>query len=64
MGNQPTLRLDRARSTSGELVFAFDKVIGRQDDHLHDGWIRLNGKDGFEASWNFKASGSKGGTAK
>ena len=59
MGNQPTLRLDRARSNPGELVFAFDKVTGKQDDHLHDGWIRLNGKDGFEASWNFKASGPK-----
>jgi hypothetical protein len=59
MGNQPTLRLDRAKSTHSELVFAFDKVIGKQDDHLHDGRIRLNGSGGFEASWNFKTSGTK-----
>lgn len=59
MGNQPKLRLDRAKSNRSELVFAFDEVAGKHDDHLHDGWIRLQGADRFEASWNFKASGPK-----
>ena len=59
MGNQPRLRLDRAKSSTDELIFAFDKVAGKHDDHLHDGWIRIKGTGGLEASWNFKASGPK-----
>jgi hypothetical protein len=54
-GNQPTMRLDRAKSTPDRLFFEFVSVRGEhaQDaPHIHNGWVEFKDADHAEALWN------------
>lgn len=51
-GNQPTMKLNVAKSSPAELVFDFVKVTGTHDhDHIHDARIRIQGEK-LEETWN------------
>jgi hypothetical protein len=61
-GNQPTMRLDRARSTADNLVFEFVSVKGvhaHDQSHIHDGWIHVTDTDTLEAGWGSADHGGK-----
>jgi hypothetical protein len=52
-GNQPHLKLDRAKSTESELRFAFDfgtNMNPATDTHMHEGIVRLVGER-LEHTW-------------
>jgi hypothetical protein len=64
MGNQPHFKLDTAKSTLKELVFAFDggtNLEPNKDTHVHDGKIAIVDKDKIEATWSSYAGGEKQG---
>ncbi len=50
-GNQPTMKLDAAKSTADKLVFDFVSVRGK-GPYIHDGWIQFTSPDAITASWN------------
>jgi hypothetical protein len=58
-GNQPTMRLDRASSSTDQLVFSFVGVRGAHGDHVHDGRISFRADGTVEAVWNSTASSPK-----
>lgn len=61
-GNQPHFKLDLAKSTLKELVFAFDggtNLDPNKDMHVHDGSIKLVGDGKLEASWSSYFRGEK-----
>jgi hypothetical protein len=61
-GNQPRFKLDLAKSTPTELIFAFDGGTNfdpAKDGHIHDGRIAWTGDGGLEASWSFWAGGAR-----
>jgi hypothetical protein len=61
-GNQPHFKLDMAKSTLKELVFAFDggtNIDQNKDMHVHDGSIRIAGDGKLEASWSSYFRGEK-----
>jgi hypothetical protein len=63
-GNQPTMRLDRAKSTPARLVFDFVGVRGEHAhdaDHIHSGWIEFQDAGHAEESWS--SAGSDGNVA-
>lgn len=65
VGNQPRMKLDRARSTAQELVFEFQggaNLDPARDGHVHAGRIRLVGEGRFDAEWYFHANGRLAGT--
>ncbi|MEA2602051.1 MAG: hypothetical protein QOF89_3043 [Acidobacteriota bacterium] len=65
VGNQPHYKLDTAKSTLKELVFAFDggtNLEPNKDTHVHDGRIAFVDKDKLEASWSAYAGGEKRGS--
>ena len=53
IGNQPQMEYDRKHSAAGTLVFKFDggDVDARRDMHVHNGTIRLVGKNQIESEW-------------
>jgi uncharacterized membrane protein (Fun14 family) len=54
-GNQPTLKLDRARTTADELVFEYVSVRGEHASdapHIHDGVIDFAPNGRLEAVWH------------
>lgn len=57
-GNQPTMRLNAAKSSADELVFDFVSVRGAKGDHIKSGLIRFVG-DRVEAQWNSAESEPK-----
>jgi hypothetical protein len=65
VGNQPHYKLDTAKSTLKELVFAFDggtNLEPNKDTHVHDGKIAFVDKDKIETSWSAYAGGEKRGS--
>ena len=64
VGNQPHFKLDLAKSTSTELVFAFDggtNLDPAKDGHIHDGRLAVTGDGKLDSSWAFYAGGEKKG---
>lgn len=63
-GNQPTMRLDRASSSSEQLVFDFtggtnfDPAV---DPHIHSAKITLVGDDRMESAWTSHSGGEEAG---
>ena len=53
-GNQPTMRLNREKSSERQRVFDFVKVAGvkAHDEHISDGRIVFKSDDKIEAEWN------------
>jgi hypothetical protein len=63
-GNQPHFKLDVAKSTPTELVFAFDGGTNfdpAKDGHVHDGRLAFTGDGGLDSAWTFYAGGEKKG---
>jgi hypothetical protein len=63
-GNQPHFKLDLAKSTPTDLVFAFDGGTGfdaAKDGHVHDGMIKFSGDGKLDTSWVFYAGGERKG---
>ncbi|HYM61532.1 MAG TPA: hypothetical protein VEZ11_11645 [Thermoanaerobaculia bacterium] len=53
-GNQPTMRLNRAKSTNDDLVFDFVSVAGRHATdapHIDHGFIRFTAEGRVHAAW-------------
>ena len=64
MGNQPHFKLDLAKSTPTELVFAFDGGTNfdlAKDGHVHDGKIGFTADGKLDNAWTFYAGGEKKG---
>lgn len=62
LGNQPHFKLDLAKSTPTELVFAFDGGTNfdpAKDGHVHDGWIGFPADGKLVFDWSFYAGGEK-----
>lgn len=57
-GNQPTMRLNAAKSDADNLVFDFVSVRGARGDYIKSGSIRFVG-DGVEARWTSAQSEPK-----
>lgn len=55
-GNQPTLRLNAAKSNADELVFDFVKVTGKDTSYINGVRIRFNGNKVVE-EWSSSAGG-------
>lgn len=63
-GNQPRFKLDLAKSTPTELVFAFDGGTNfdpAKDGHVHDGRIGFAADGKLDNAWSFYAGGEKQG---
>src|SRR5262245_2959144 len=61
-GNQPHLKLDVAKSTPTQLVFAFDcgtNLDPAKDGHIHEAQINLGADGQIESMWSFYAGGQK-----
>lgn len=61
-GNQPHFKLDMAKSTLKELVFAFDggdNLDLNKDMYVHDGTIKLAGDGKLETTWSSYFRGEK-----
>lgn len=64
MGNQPHFKLDLAKSTPTELVFAFDGGTNfdpARDGHIHDGRLAFTSDGKLDVAWAFYAGGEKKG---
>jgi hypothetical protein len=65
MGNQPRVKLDRAKSTPDELIFVFDggtNLDPEKDMHIHGVRIKFE-KDGrVKSEWEGYANGKKAST--
>lgn len=64
MGNQPHFKLDLAKSTPTELVFAFDGGTNfdpAKDGHIHDGRIGFTADGQLDSSWTFYVGAEKKG---
>ena len=64
MGNQPHFKLDLAKSTPTELVFAFDggtNLDPMKDGHIHDGRIAFTGDGKLDNAWSFYVGNEKKG---
>ena len=61
-GNQPTMRLDRAKATATELPFVFTggTNLPATDPHIHDAVLTLNDDGSVLAHWTSSAAGEKG----
>ncbi len=62
IGNQPRFKLDLAKSTPDELIFAFDGGTNfdpAKDGHIHDGKIGFAGDGQLAAAWAFYANGQQ-----
>jgi hypothetical protein len=57
-GNQPTMKLNLAKSTPAQLVFEFDALHGT-GDHIHNGTIRFDSADKVVADWRWVDSSDK-----
>ena len=67
VGNQPHMRLDRARSSGEELFFDFDggtNVNPAKDTHVHSGRIHFVGADRIDAEWAVESEGKPAGSHK
>ena len=53
-GNQPQMEYDRKHSSPGTLVLKFDggDVNPKRDMHVHNGTIRILGKNKIESEWS------------
>ena len=64
-GNQPRVKLDRAKSTPDELIFVFDggtNLDPEKDMHIHGVRIKFE-KDGrVTSAWDGYANGKKAST--
>jgi hypothetical protein len=63
-GNQPRMKLDRAASSPGALVFAFDggsNLDPAKDAHMHEGRLVLLDAKHIEAHWTGWNDGRPGG---
>ena len=63
-GNQPTMQLDRAASTSTMLVFDFTggtNLDPAVDQHIHNAQITWNGADQIESKWFSYSAGKQAG---
>jgi len=63
-GNQPHFKLDLAKSTPTELVFAFDggtNLDPAKDGHVHDGRIAFTADGQLDNAWSFYMGGEKKG---
>jgi hypothetical protein len=61
-GNQPRFKLDLAKSTPSELIFAFDGGTNfdpAKDGHIHNGRIGFAEDGKLEAAWAFHAGGKQ-----
>jgi len=61
-GNQPHFKLDQARSTPSELIFAFDGGTSfdpAKDGHIHEGKVGFAGDGKLENSWTFYVGGKQ-----
>lgn len=61
-GNQPTMRLDRAKSTVDKLVFDFTggtNLDPAVDEHIHSAEIQLTDPKHLESIWEGYAGGKK-----
>jgi hypothetical protein len=62
-GNQPTMRLDRAKATATELPFVFTggtNLDPATDQHIHDTVITLRDDGSVVAHWSSYSAGEKG----
>lgn len=63
IGNRPHMRLDRARSTRDDLVFAFDAgatdLDPAKDAHIHSARIRFTETGAMESEWTFWSGGKE-----
>ena len=62
-GNQPTMRLDRAKATATELPFVFTggtNLDPATDQHIHDTVITLRDDGTVVAHWSSYSAGEKG----
>lgn len=62
IGNQPRFKLDLAKSTPAELIFAFDGGTSfdpAKDGHIHEGRIGFAGEGKLKAAWAFYADGKQ-----
>lgn len=62
MGNQPHFKLDTAKSTLKELVFAFDggtNLDATHDSHVHDGKIGFTADGKLDNVWTFYSKGEQ-----
>jgi hypothetical protein len=67
MGNQPKMKLNRAASNAGELVFDFDGGTNfdpAKDTHIHSGRISLADPNRVVAEWAHFTGGKQTGSAK
>lgn len=63
-GNQPRFKLDLAKSTPTELVFAFDGGTNfdpAKDGHVHDGKLAFTADGKLDSAWTFYSGGEKKG---
>lgn len=63
-GNQPRMRLDRAGSSSSNLVFDFDggtNLDPAVDNHIHSANIRMLEDGSLDSIWHGYSSGEKAG---
>lgn len=63
-GNQPTMRLDRQKSTVNDLVFDFSggtNLDAAVDQHIHSAHIKLLDGDHVESVWTAHAGGEQVG---
>ncbi|HKI01406.1 MAG TPA: hypothetical protein VKK31_05455 [Thermoanaerobaculia bacterium] len=63
-GNQPHFKLDLAKSSPTELVFAFDggtNLDPAKDGHVHDGRLGFAADGKLDSAWTFYAGGEKKG---
>ena len=66
-GNQPTMRLNRKRSTSARLVFDFTggtNLDPAVDEHIHSAEIKLVDGERLESVWTSYDGGKKAGLMK
>ena len=62
IGNQPRFKLDLAKSSPSELIFAFDGGTNfdpAKDGHIHDGKIGFAEDGKLKAAWAFHAGGKQ-----
>jgi hypothetical protein len=62
IGNRPQFKLDLAKSTLKELVFAFDGGNGfnpAKDNHIHNGKIAFTGDGKIDAFWSLYYGGEQ-----
>ncbi len=62
IGNQPRFKLDLAKSTPAELIFAFDGGTNfdpSKDGHIHEGKIGFDGEGKLQAAWAFYVQGKQ-----